>query len=284
MRETTASCCPTIAHAPNPSRAMASATPAPRSVAAISRSSRLLKAISRTSSALWVVPIAATRKLTESTAIIGRISGSLKNDAIDPKHGARCKEGEPRATLVQKAVEQSSWVSDRRWTSAWPSARSEKMNTKLVKTSTIPARPYSWGARIRASTIATARRVSWIETCAVPFHARPRTTSGLSSSPEVPAGPAYAVSSSGRSREALFISRRTLASASHRRACRRSRRPNHTAGPIAATPSNGHGRAGCRCLVFARCATLPRTRFGPQVPPRRLRRVKSRCSTSRRSA
>jgi hypothetical protein len=71
-----ASCCPTIAHAPQPAAAAPMPTTAPAPTAAIVRSSRLRKRMSRTSRASCVAPSALTRKPTERAAASARTCGS----------------------------------------------------------------------------------------------------------------------------------------------------------------------------------------------------------------
>jgi hypothetical protein len=67
----------------------------------------------------------------------------------------------PAATPIQKVVERSRSVKLGRWTSAAPSARSEKTRTRLEKIRAMPASPKSRGERRRAITTATAIRESW---------------------------------------------------------------------------------------------------------------------------
>ena len=82
----------------------------------------------------------------------------------------------PPAIVTQNAVERSRSESSLRWTSAAPSARSEKTSTRLAKTSASMARPYSPGVSSRATTIAPANRISCSATCEPPVHATPRLT------------------------------------------------------------------------------------------------------------
>jgi hypothetical protein len=95
----------------------------------------------------------------------------------------------PTATLTQNTVERSRSVIRARWTRAAPRDRSEKMKTRLEKTRTSAARPYSSGVSRRASTMPTTTRDPCFTRIERIFHANPWTTA-----PRRPRAPAAASS------------------------------------------------------------------------------------------
>jgi hypothetical protein len=167
----------TIAQAPKPAKASATARAEPTPFDAIARTSRLRHSIDRVSRAICVEESVLIVKFSEMTAKSGATSGCEKNAATASAEGTPTTvHSTPRARLVQKTVDRSSSLISRRWISAEPSDGSAKIVANPVKTSAMPARPYSWGVSRCASRTPKITRVPTVATCATSFQPTPRTT------------------------------------------------------------------------------------------------------------
>ena len=116
-------------------------------------------------------------KFNETTAKSGATSGCEKNEATAPAESTPTTvHRTPSPRLVQKTVDRSISLILRRWISAEPSEGSAKIVASPVKTSAMPARPYSCGVSRCASRTPKITRVPRVATCVTSFQPTPRTT------------------------------------------------------------------------------------------------------------